>query len=344
MLYLNEQIGTSFKDHPTRRLILLTFARWWDARQPFYPAQSLSKRMIEVWFATHRKKNGEPIAPVTRRNYASFIREFVRWGVGAHEFDVECIGFKAGKVSSRSVRPKIWLDEEFLTEVWENAHPYFRGLFSFTCMTLARGNEVIALKLKDLNSDLTRVNLVRTKIDDFDDKLPIVEDLQEELARYLEWYEQVSPRPLRQTDQLFPRYKHHFGKRDQVFPTEKRYGLWEPCKRLIVEHGLGTQFTLDEAVGIGGHTCRRSMARRLYHRLVELEYTNAMRIVQGMLGHTDIRITQAYIGSSDVREDRDRAMDQFTWKRKAETAAPVTDFELLTAAPWNEHEDLDAAA
>lgn len=337
-IYLNEQVGVAFNEHTTRRVVLLTFARWWDAREPFYPAQSLDKRMIQLWFAEHRKKNGDPIAPITRRNYASFLREFVRWGVGAHEFDVECIGFKPGKVSSKASKPKLWLNEGFLRTVWEAEHPYFRGLLAFTAMTLARGNEVTGLRLGDLNQDLTRVNLIRTKVSDFDDQLPIVEDLRDELELYLTWYENLTG-GLRRDSYLFPRFTNNFGKRDQVFPDQQRYGLWEPCKRLIVKHGLGTEFTEQQAIGIGGHTLRRSMAKELHKRLVELGYSNAMQIVQAMLGHTDIRMTQAYIGMADGRDSRDEAMDKFTWKRPGE----VVPFPVTAVPDWDENEDLDRA-
>jgi integrase len=325
--FLAENEGIVFDEDTTRTSILSKFAADWDNQSPFYPAQSLTKRDIELWFRSYRKKDGTPIAQTTRRTYAAHVRGFIDWGIGAHEFDVECAKFNPGKTSTRPHRPKTWFSDSFFRSVWEAEKPYFRGLLSFTCLTLARGNEIIDLKVGDLLNDLEWVRLQRPKVEDWDDKLPIVGALKPELERYLNWYEDKAGfGKLDPSWYLFPKFMAGFGWADgQVFPDERRDHLWGTCKRLIVKHG---DIPPDKRVGLGGHSCRRSMAAELHRRLVEAGDPEPMRTVQGMLGHTDVRHTQLYIGTTSVKEARNRAMRKLDWFGDNAAQAEVLPFPV----------------
>lgn len=335
LAYLAEQEdGGYFVYNSTRTYTLQRFATSWDEASPFRPAQSLTKRDIELWFTTYRKKDGTPLSPYTRRCYAAHIKAFVEWGIGTEDFKPECIRFKAGKVSSKSTSKKTWLEKDFLQEIWEAEQPYFRGLLSFTAYTLARGNEIVSLQVKDLLSP-TRVNLSRPKVNDYDDRLPIVKALQPELQRYMAWYQnkvavgtrKIPGRALRGTDYLFPKFGNGYGGPVDgwVNPEQQRDTLWQPCKRIILKHIDG-----PPPAGLGGHTLRRSMARDLYDTLIAADVIDAMRVVQGMLGHTDITHTQIYIGMASVIQVRDNVMDKLDWgSTKKENV-----LHLPTKMPW----------
>lgn len=337
-LYIAQRVAKGKKDNGSTRSALVRFAEAWDAQSPFRPATSLDRVWIEDWFAevTLGKE------PTTRRAYRSAIRTFVRWGqpksrIGFHDQDVH--EFDAGKTSSRAQRPKLWLTREFFRTTWEDQQSqYFRCLLAFTCLTLARGGEVIEIKIADLlGEDFVKVD--RPKIDDYGDRLPILPVLQEELRRYLFWYKGMIGRELEPDDYLFPRYGVYFSgegqktRRELVYPKQRRGPLWSPIKRIIVEAIPG--ITPAQAKGLGGHTCRRSMAAELFQAQMDAGNPDAMRVVQGMLGHTDVTITQMYIGMSSVRESRNRAMlgfDLFGDMKEPAQVIPISQDQEL----WNE--------
>lgn len=333
--FLEEKEGIEFEANVTRTKILQKFAAQWDEQSPFRPAQSLTKRDVELWFSKYRKADGKPVEQTTRRCYAAHIRGFIQWGIGAHEFDVECATFKPGKTSSKPQRPKTWFPDTFFKELWEAETPYFRGLMAFTCLTLARGNEIVGLHVRDLIS-VDRVNLDRPKVGMYDDKLPIVADLQPEIARYLTWYRHKAGVAELDPDWwLFPKFGNGYGHKDGwVNPVVQRDKLWGPARRLILKH---SGLTGERAIGIGAHSCRRSMAAALHKRLVDAGNVEAIRVVQGMLGHSDVRHTQLYIGMNSITETRNNAMDGLSWFN-----APATNAEVLPfpgAVPWDEEDN-----
>lgn len=333
--FLEEKEGIEFEPDTTRTKVLEKFAKEWDNQSPFRPAQSLSKRDVELWFSKYRKANGEPIAQTTRRTYAAHMRGFLEWGIGAHEFDVEVAKFKPGKTSAKPQRPKVWFPDTFFKELWEAESPYFRGLMAFTCLTLARGNEIVGLHIRDLIS-VDRVNLDRPKVGMYDDKLPIVVDLQPEIARYLTWYRHKAGVTTLDPDWwLFPKFGNGYGHKDGwVNPAVQRDKLWGPCRRLILKH---SGLTGERAQGIGAHSCRRSMAAALHKRLVDAGNVEAIRVVQGMLGHSDVRHTQLYIGQNSITDARNTAMDGLSWFN-----APATNAEVLPfpgKLPWDEEDN-----
>ena len=59
------------------------------------------------------------------------------------------------------------------------------------------------------------------------------------------------------------------------------------------------------AMGEGSHTLRRSGARALFDRLAESGYDRSLRIVQSMLHHSSVTITEKYIGVTPDQRSRD---------------------------------------
>jgi integrase len=343
-LYIAQRVAKGKKDNGSTRSALVRFAEAWDAQSPFRPATSLDRVWVEDWFV--KITTGKE--PTTRRAYRSAIRTFIAWGkpksrIGFVDDDVH--EFDAGKTASRAQRPKLWLTREFFRTLWESQEsPYFRGLLAFTCRTLARGGEVINVRVGDLLSD-GYVKLDRPKIDDYGDRVPLLPALQDELKRYLFWYRGVAGRPLESTDYLFPRYGVYFSgegqktRRELVYPKQRRGPLWQTVKRLIVE--AIPDMPAEQAKGIGGHTCRRSMAAEVFQAQMDhggpdgKGNPDAMRVVQGMLGHTDVTITQMYIGLSSVRTARNSAMKDFDLFGDMKASAPVATIHKDREA-WNE--------
>lgn len=276
----------------------------------------------DVWLSDWFVETFPHLTPNSRRTYATWVREFIRYGADHGAWRRSAAQFDPGKTSSKRSKPPVWVRAEIIRDAWEGQDWYFRGLIAFAALTLARGSEVITLKVGDLISD-HRVQLIRHKTDDYDDQLPMFPELTTEMRRYLAAYEQAIRRPLEPDMYLFPRYKwlavEPYIQRDEIGPS---------VKRILLDY-LPGHIVRDEAKtkGLGGHALRRIFARGLYQRMRELKRTHeeAVSIVQGMLGHASPLQTAEYIGLDVVRGDRDAAVDSMTFfaDTKQEPAQPA---------------------
>lgn len=146
--------------------------------------------------------------------------------------------------------------------------------------------------------------------------LPITADLDAELRRWLLAYAEELGRPLEPTDHLIPtRGRPLLAWRTLEDGTKERYnrvGVLNPSRPLA-----DTRKPVQDALrrvglptrGQGTHTVRRSVARLLFDRLSEGQgFDSSLRVVAALLGHTDIRVTQSYIGVSADRASLDLVM------------------------------------
>lgn len=288
-----------------RKGCLRGFAKAWDAEGQW--VSSLYSGFVTDWFIYR----DQPLQPSSRRTYASWIRSFITWGETKGHWSAEPLRFNPGKTSSRRSKQPTWFSAEFFRNAWESESWYWRGLLAFAALSLARGSEIITLKVGDIDFDAGRVGIIRHKTDDKDDRLPMYAELIDEMRRYLSAYAASINQPLRADMYLFPRYRSHtHADRSTVYPYQQRDVLYVTLKRLIVKYMNPTDAANPEKThGLGGHAVRRSMARAIYEMEArENENYDAIRVVQGMLGHTDVTNTQLYIGLSSVREARDRAI------------------------------------
>ncbi len=295
-----------------RAPILRNLAIAWDAQRPARWFKSLDEAWLEDYFLD----NLDHITGNTRRVYASWVRSFIAWGQKRKMFDLHIEDFDPGETSSKPTTPPLWLPGEFFRDLYESQGWYFRGVFAFLTYSLCRGGEAITLKVGDVDLEHNRINLIRHKTGDLDDRLPMVKELQDEMFRYLHEYRKAIGGQLSPDMYLFPRYRvYGQGLTQTVYPHEQRASLSWTCHEKIVaalpEHDRNNPQRLK---GIGSHSIRRAMARYMYDRLVrKYKESDALRQVQGMLGHGDVTITQRYIGMSSVRESRDRAIDNMTF-------------------------------
>jgi hypothetical protein len=79
------------------------------------------------------------------------------------------------------------------------------------------------------------------------------------------------------------------------------------------------------------------MAAALHKRLIDAGNVDAIRVVQGMLGHTDVRHTQLYIGQNSVTDARNSAMDGLTWFTTQPANNDVLPFP--GKLPWDEKDN-----
>lgn len=295
--------------------VLNKMAKAWDDQTPHRSRGSLDSKWVQRWFLSLRKQNGEQLEQNSKRTYHSWVTNFIKWGADNDYWKNSAHKFNPGKLSTRRSKAPHWMTPDFMRETWEKQNWYKRGLTAFAGLSLARGGEIATLKVGDLDLDAKRVDIVRWKTDTHDDRLPLVEELVSEMRLYLAEYERSIGEPLTKDMFLFPRYGRNWKNVEGwVKPSEQRDRPGPTLKQIIVGNLPADQRDDPKiTTGLGGHSFRRSSARALYERLTRVyKEADAMRVVQGMLGHEDILNTQRYIGLGSVRAVRDRVMDNIT--------------------------------
>lgn len=310
--HIQAHIDEGFQPDSGRRGVVLRMARAWDQEFEFHRSyRSIDAMWVGTWFIRTTKG----MLPSSRRQYGSWIRTFLQWGVDQGLFDRSVVLFKTGRTSSKRGKPPLYLTREQILSIWENQTWYWRGLVAFTTMTMLRGSEIITARVGDIDMAAGMMTANRWKTEDFTDHMPMVEDLIDEMELYLEAYEKSIGEPLTESMMLFPRYRSGQGGTPRkpwikVYPHEQRDNLWQPMKRLILEV-LPEEIRNDpeKTRGIGGHALRRSWSQIVYEvYIADPEVHDAVAAVQGQLGHSKRATTELYIGKDPVREGRDKAM------------------------------------
>lgn len=249
----------------------------------------------------------------TRNLYLSYLRQFFTWarrsGFMGKDAD-PTIGWRSVKVPKED-RLRIPLDE--FPDVLDAAtHPRDRAVCAVGLFTFLRGSEIRHLRIRDLDLDAGTLAVYRSKTKEHDN-LPVSSELHEEMTRWLAWY-RADQGFLQQDWYLVPAkwpaktgYDRETGKifvTDEPAPLKPEVPIHKPyaaVQRSLVRLGY-------DPLGQGEHTLRRSGARALADSLREQGFDGALMRVAAMLGHTDVRITQRYIGWELEKEQRNTAI------------------------------------
>lgn len=251
----------------------------------------------------------------TRNLYLTYLRAFFDWARRTNLMPKDSdptAGWRSIKVP-KTDRFRIPLDD-FPLVLDSAPHPRDRAVCAIGLFTFLRGSEIRALRVSDL--DLTnhtlRVHRFKTKEDDV---LPVSTELAEEMRAWLDWYrrdQQVLTlpghwylTPAKMPAKTF--YDPETGKigvSDEPAPLKPEIPIHRPylaVQRTLARMGLPTHWQ-------GEHTLRRSGARALADTLREQGLDGALMRTASMLGHSDVRVTQRYIGWEVEKEQRDAAI------------------------------------
>lgn len=209
-------------------------------------------------------------------------------------------------------------------------HPQTRIVVALGLYLFLRASEVAALKVSDARLDRGEIQVWVEKVRRWD-VMPICEELDTELRRWLEFYaadqaavgRALDPDwplvPARQVSQLFGRHPAPSSRPGGMNPRRRVGHVHEKAKDALTAFGW--------AVGPGDregvHTLRRSGARALFDELVDSGRVRdgALRVVQAMLHHKSVTMTELYLGLEADREKRD---DLFRGKAMFRRPAGVT--------------------
>lgn len=202
-----------------------------------------------------------------------------------------------------------------LLDTAEQHDPRNRAIIAILLYTLIRDQEAADLRVGDWKRDegWLRVRVTKSHTED---EMPVCAELDAELRRWLTTYAASLDRPLLPHDYLLPGRRSvgviKAGVRGQISGHHMIYMPDRPISRVgrVVRDVLeGMGFPVYDRDGAplmeGAHTIRRSGARALFDRLAAEGYDRALRLVQSMLHHSSVSITEQYLGITADRRGRD---------------------------------------
>lgn len=202
-----------------------------------------------------------------------------------------------------------------LLDVAEAQDPRNRAVIAVLLYTLIRDQEAADLRVGDVDLSAGYIHVRITKSYK-EDLMPICSEFDAELRRWLSTYAAETRRPLQSSDYLLPRRQSaglvKDDRNDRIIGHEMFYDPSRPIARVgrvasavLKDFGWEMKDHRGKSKMEGAHTIRRSGARALFDRLAANGYDHSLRIVQSMLHHSSVSITEHYIGATVDRRSRD---------------------------------------
>lgn len=217
------------------------------------------------------------------------------------------------RLPKRPGNPRLRIPVEQFPALLDAAeHPRDRITVALGLYAFLRGGEVVTLRVNDADLRGKRLSIYRHKTKQ-PDELPISLELERELTRWFNWYGEacgglhgdwfLAPSRPRGGGAIPDPVTGSLVKWSSgpVGPTVPQNHPHRPAQRALALLGYDT---LRE----GEHTLRRSGARALFDRLRADGSDGALMRVASMLGHSDVRVTQHYIGWDMERDQRDELL------------------------------------
>lgn len=190
-------------------------------------------------------------------------------------------------------------------------HPRDRMLLALACFLLGRSAEFTLLKIRDVQLEMSGISyqIPKTLKSDF---LPICEELDEELRRWLTAYAEECG-PLDPSWYLVPAKTppRINGNREaddsavRLLPEKRLLCPFKVAHKALEAIGHPLKGADGQRLNEGMHTIRRSMARGLYEQLRDEGDVNPVETVRSMLNHSTEKQTRDYIGLQSERIHRD---------------------------------------
>lgn len=279
----------------------------------------------EYLLAKGSSRSKEGYQPATVNLYMSILSGFCKWC--QHRKYIPLTNNPMATIRTVTATPKVRYQvpaADFPRLLDHARTPHDRIVTALGLYLFLRQSEVVALRVGNVNLDAGTVTVTVSKTKGVF-TMPISEELDAELRRWLTWYAndvRDEHGPLQPTWFLVPR-RHRplmindgsgFKAGQAVFPetgncrpelpllNAYRYAQ-RPLQRFGVPmHGLDGTSNME-----GVHTLRRSGARALFDRLVEQkEGDGALKKVAAMLHHKHTQMTQHYLG---ITADENELMD-----------------------------------
>jgi integrase len=291
------------------RTALTRFARWRDGQRK--SPRTLQGPEVEDYFVDMA---GE-VAAGTWNAYRGITVKFLRWGAQRGYWPPGAVVDLPARQAEP--KPKVYLNDEQMDALLDKAPDVFtRFALAALRWTLCREQELLGVRISDLDRGRNRIRIVRTKgrranPQDKVDFIPVVAELVEELDAWLAEYERLCG-PLQPHWRLIPsRLPNPAGRSGPTgawtyYPDRKRKVLGDMVKANVAR--LRSDLSAEELRGVGSHTMRRSGGLEMREALRDAGESEADYQVMAMFGHKDIRTTYGYFGEDKDRARRDVAL------------------------------------
>lgn len=270
--------------------------------------ENIREEHVDAYFAEASKKRGKN----SLRIDITDLKQFTAWAIrtrrmGRHSDPMA--GWEPPKVSKRPWRGFHVSKVPALLDAC--THPRDRILLALGCYLIGRSIEFRILRIGDVDLDAGFINFYIPKPDKHD-LMPISQELDEELRRWLTFYAETAG-PLDPNWFLVPAKTaaRPGGSRRmdtstiKLLPTRRMGPPHEHAKRALEQIGYSTTGPDGRGSGEGMHTVRRSIARALAEQLRDEGDPNPIETVRAMLNHSTEKQTRDYIGWESGRLHRD---------------------------------------
>lgn len=196
--------------------------------------------------------------------------------------------------------------------------PRDRAIVAILLYTMVRDQEAADIRVGDVDLAGEKVRVRVTK-SHMEDDMPICAELDHELRLWLTEYSANVRTPLQPHHYLLPRrqsidiVKHADSGR--IKSHEMIYDPQRPIARvgrlvgpILEDIGFPMTDHAGQSLMEGAHTIRRSGARALYDRLASEGYDRALRLVQSLLHHSSVAVTEVYLGVTADKRSRDEIL------------------------------------
>lgn len=230
-----------------------------------------------------------------------------------------------------------------LLECAGDTHPQDRIIVALGLYLFIRMSEIRALEVGRTYLDRGIIEVYQPKTKKWDE-MPICEELDGELRRWLKFYTEdqmgKGNGPLRPEWPLVParvsmKMENDGSGKCGGRPIIPKYGQMNPERRLggnghhKVQNAL-LKFGWEDIHKEGGHTLRRSGARALFDDMVATGEVRdgVLREVMSMLHHSTVSMTEHYLGlSADVEKRNRRLIGKPMFRKPAENVVSLRPVE-----------------
>lgn len=241
------------------------------------------------------------------RSFGGFLR---RRGVWPRDFDPT----EDWHIRAEPRRERVWLTVPQMLEMRElEPCPRNRALFALGTYTLGRSGELLSLKVGDLDLDRHMLVFYRHKTRQWD-RLPVCEELGEEMDSWLAHYSRVMRGPLDPSWLIVPamypvnRLPNPDGRGFYLTGEPRRMKPTQQMTKASTIASTALKRIGFREAGNGMHVLRRSSARCIFEQLRAEGYDHALRRVASMLGHKHTSESEHYIGVDAERRARDEML------------------------------------
>lgn len=285
--------------------------------------RNLSGQHGEQYVASLLSKN---MTPAVLNLYQGVIRRFSEWAVKRRY--MTSASALAGRrfIVANAPRRRIPA-RDFARLLDACVHPQQRVIVALGLYLFLRSSEISHLDVQHVNLDAGEILVYQPKTKRYDE-MPICGELDTELRRWLTWYaEDQAPVngallphwPLVPARSRMTMVNDGSGKGGGR-PDVPDHGQVNPYSRAAQVHSKVQDalrrfgWEVGPADREGVHTLRRSGARALFDEMVDTGdiRDGVLRIVQAMLHHKSVTMTEHYLG---LEADRERRNDQFKGRR-----------------------------